>query len=129
MNASFLNKTGPRRLAVLATVTALLAGTGLGLRSQRKPANERAPERRPVAGTRQSEPPDAGDLPDGLPREQILAVFDPTFVPAKGAKIAPGAFVVGYAHGGEAHAYARNLLNPHEIVNDIVGGQRVAITL
>lgn len=63
-----------------------------------------------------------------LDRDEIAAVFTPKFVPAGRAKIAADAGVIGYAHAGTAHAYALNLLNWHEVVNDDVGGQRIAAT-
>ena len=66
---------------------------------------------------------------DVLARDQIPAVFAPQFVPADRAKIAASAYVIGYAaRGGESHAYALNLLNGHEIVNDVVEGRKIAVT-
>ncbi len=68
------------------------------------------------------------EIVDVLPRDQIPAVFAPRFVPASRAGIKPEAHVIGYARGGESHAYALNLLNGHEIVNDVVGGRKIAAT-
>ncbi len=76
-------------------------------------------------------PPDTAQSPrllDGLPQDAIPALFAPRFVAAERARIAPGAFVFGYANGGEAHAYALNLLDGHEVVNDVVGARAVAAT-
>ncbi len=70
----------------------------------------------------------ADEMVDVLPRDQIPAIFQPRFVPADRAKIAPDARVLGFAHGGDAHAYATNLMDGHEIVNDTIGGQRIAAT-
>ncbi len=75
-----------------------------------------------------AESPAAAEIVDVLPRDQIPAVFAPQFVPADRAKIAASASVIGYAHGGAAHAYALNLLNGHEIVNDVVGKRKIAAT-
>jgi hypothetical protein len=70
--------------------------------------------------------------PDGvrqlLPRGGIPAIFDPVFVPADEADVPDDAWVLGVAIGGEAKAYDLNLLNHHEIVNDVVGGLPVAPT-
>jgi hypothetical protein len=82
----------------------------------------------PAAAAFPAGQPAADEIVDVLPRDRIPAVFDPEFVPASRARIANGAHVIGYAHGGEAHAYAINLLNGHEIVNDLVGGQKIAAT-
>jgi len=68
------------------------------------------------------------EIVDVLARDQIPAVFAPQFVPADRAMIAASASVIGYAHGGAAHAYALNLLNGHEIVNDVVGKRKIAAT-
>ena len=75
-----------------------------------------------------AESPAADEIMDVLPRDQIPAVFAPQFVPADRAMIAASASVIGYAHGGAAHAYALNLLNGHEIVNDVVGKRKIAAT-
>ena len=75
-----------------------------------------------------AESPATDEIVDVLPRDQIPAVFAPRFVPASRAGIKPEAHVIGYAHGGESHAYALNLLNGHEIVNDVVEGRKIAVT-
>ena len=36
--------------------------------------------------------------------------------------------VLGLSIGGEHHAYPISVLSRHEIVNDVVGGQPVAVT-
>ncbi|MEM8962494.1 MAG: DUF3179 domain-containing (seleno)protein [Acidobacteriota bacterium] len=61
-----------------------------------------------------------------LPRGRIAAVFEPVFVTAEQAEIADDAWVLGVAIGDEARAYSLNLLNSHEVVNDVVGGQPMA---
>ena len=48
-------------------------------------------------------------------------VFD-EFVPAAEAEIPDGAWVLGFAHGGEAYAYDLNILNSHEVVNHTAAG-------
>lgn len=63
-----------------------------------------------------------------LERDAIPAIWDPVFVSAAEANMPDDAEVIGFAHNGEAHAYSINLLDGHEIVNDVVGGERIAAT-
>ena len=63
-----------------------------------------------------------------LPKDAIPAILHPTFVSAQHAQVAPDATMIGVVINGEAHAYAVALLNAHEIVNDVVGGEQVATT-
>jgi len=63
-----------------------------------------------------------------LPKDNIRAVWEPQFVAAGDANMPPDALVIGVVFGGEAHAYSINLLDGHEIVNDVVGGERIAAT-
>ena len=63
-----------------------------------------------------------------LPFDAIPAITDPQFVPANAAELEPDAPVIGVTFNGESHAYSLYLLNGHEIVNDVVGGQKIATT-
>ena len=63
-----------------------------------------------------------------LPFDAIPAITDPQFVPANAAKLDPDAPVIGVTFNGESRAYSLYLLNGHEIVNDVVGGQKIATT-
>lgn len=63
-----------------------------------------------------------------LPFDAIPAITDPQFVSANAAKLDPDAPVIGVTFNGESRAYSLYLLNGHEIVNDIVGGQKIATT-
>ena len=63
-----------------------------------------------------------------LPKDAIPAILHPVFLPAQQARVAPDAAMIGVVLNGEAHAYAAGLLNAHEIVNDVVGGEKVATT-
>ncbi len=58
----------------------------------------------------------------------IPAITEPNFVPADQAKIGNDAFVIGVCLKGECCAYSLRLLNHHEIVNDNLGGEPVAVT-
>jgi len=61
-----------------------------------------------------------------LPRGGIPAVFEPEFVTADEAELPDSAWVLGVYLNGEARAYDLNLLNHHEVVNDVIGGRPVA---
>lgn len=63
-----------------------------------------------------------------LPFDAIPAITEPQFVSADEAKLAPDAPVIGVAINGESRAYSLYLLNGHEIVNDSVGGEKIATT-
>jgi len=80
--------------------------------------------------TRAASEVEAETVPDGvqmlMKRGGIPAIFDPTFVSGDEADIPDSAWVLGVSIGGEARAYSLNLLNGHEIVNDVVGGHPIA---
>ena len=63
-----------------------------------------------------------------LPFDAIPAITDPQFVSANAAKLDPDAPVIGVTFNSESRAYSLYLLNGHEIVNDLVGGQKIATT-
>ena len=63
-----------------------------------------------------------------LPFDAIPAITDPQFVLAAEAKLEPNAPVIGVTFNDESHAYSLYLLNGHEIVNDNVGGKKIATT-
>ena len=65
-----------------------------------------------------------------LPRDAIPAIDDPQFLTAEEAN---GAYdddelVLGVEFNGDARAYSIPLLSSHEIVNDMVGGVKIAVT-
>ena len=70
------------------------------------------------------------DTPPGveqiIPRGTLAAVFDPEFVSAKDANMPDDAWILAVEIDGEARAYDLNLLNSHEVVNDVVGGRPIA---
>ena len=63
-----------------------------------------------------------------LPFDAIPAITNPRFVSANEAKLRDDAPVIGVNFNGEQHAYSIYLLNGHEIVNDVVGGIKIATT-
>ena len=60
--------------------------------------------------------------------DAILAIKNPQFVSASEAKLDDEAPIIGVSFNGEHHAYSIYLLNGHEIVNDVVGGLKIATT-
>jgi hypothetical protein len=79
------------------------------------------------------ETPDATDCPvpdvevrDVLPRDAIPSVDDPQFVPDYAGPADDE--VVAVEYGGEARAYPVRYLNYHEIVNDVIAGDPLAVT-
>lgn len=63
-----------------------------------------------------------------LGMDAIPAILRPEFVPADRARIDEDAPVIGVSLNGESRAYALRILNGHEIVNDTVGGEPIAVT-
>ena len=63
-----------------------------------------------------------------LPKDAIQAILKPMFVPASEAQVEDEAPMIGVVLNGEAHAYSAVLLNSQEIVNDVVGGEKIATT-
>jgi hypothetical protein len=65
-----------------------------------------------------------------LPPDAIPAIDDPQFygVDKADEEYRPGELVLGVEIGGEARAYSVGLLSAHEIVNDTVAGQPIAVT-
>jgi hypothetical protein len=69
-------------------------------------------------------------LSGGPPKDGIPAVDEPTFesVEAAGEWLAERDPVIMFEHKGEVRAYPLAILIWHEIINDVVGGDPVAIT-
>jgi Protein of unknown function (DUF3179) len=64
-----------------------------------------------------------------LPKDAIPAILRPTFGDSKGAVWLGGRdLVVGVEISGDSRAYPVATLSRHEIVNDTVGGQPIAVT-
>lgn len=65
-----------------------------------------------------------------LPQDAIPAIDDPVFLSAAEADAAydPEELVIGVVFDGDARAYSVPFLSGHEIVNDTVGGRKIAIT-
>lgn len=65
-----------------------------------------------------------------LPRDAIPAIDDPQFLTVEEANVAydDDELVMGVEFNGNARAYSIPLLSSHEIVNDTVGGVKIAVT-
>lgn len=65
-----------------------------------------------------------------LPPDAIPAIDNPQFTPAAEADefYDPDELVIGVKFNGDARAYSVPLLSNHEIVNDTVGGVKIAVT-
>ena len=73
--------------------------------------------------------PIPGLSPAGLPKDAISAINKPAFVPvAQADYLEPADRVIGVVVGREARAYPIRILARHEIVNDQVGHQPIAVT-
>jgi hypothetical protein len=70
------------------------------------------------------------DLNQGCPaRDCIPSIDDPKFVTAAEADhVADDAVVIATSYNGEQRAYPARILDHHEIVNDTIGGDPIAIT-
>ncbi len=69
-------------------------------------------------------------LSGGPGKDGIPSIDEPRFENADqvGDRLAPGDRIVGIHINGEARAYPQSILVWHEIVNDTVGGEAVAVT-
>ncbi len=63
-----------------------------------------------------------------LPVDAIQAILNPVFVPASEAQVDDMAAMIGVVFNHEAHAYSAVVLNSSEVVNDVVGGVKIATT-
>ncbi|MYB49295.1 MAG: DUF3179 domain-containing protein [Dehalococcoidia bacterium] len=65
-----------------------------------------------------------------LGKDAIPAILEPEFVSVSEADqwMSPEEGVLGVSIGGKDRAYPVSMLSRHEIVNDVVGGEPVAVT-
>jgi hypothetical protein len=65
-----------------------------------------------------------------LPKDAIPAIDNPVFISADEADLQyePDELVIGVEYDGDARAYSIPMLSSHEIVNDTVGGRKIAVT-
>ncbi|OYR50245.1 hypothetical protein DJ73_16325 [Halorubrum sp. Ea1] len=67
-------------------------------------------------------------LSGGVGKDGIPSIDDPSFQPIADVTYAEGVPVFGVVRDGEAKAYPQHVLSHHEIVNDEIGGEPVAVT-
>jgi len=65
-----------------------------------------------------------------LPQDAIPAIDDAAYYSAEeaGNEYSPEELVIGVVFNGDARAYSVSLLSRHEIVNETVGGVKIAVT-
>lgn len=74
-------------------------------------------------------PVSAGALDTVLPQDSIPAIDDPQFQAADEVDdVAPDERLIAVEINGDARAYPLTILSSHEIVNDEIGGEPVAVT-
>jgi hypothetical protein len=73
---------------------------------------------------------DAYEIVTLLPQDAIPAIDNPKFISATDAagSYAADELIIGVEFNGDARAYSVPLLSSHEIVNDTVGGVKIAVT-
>ena len=71
-------------------------------------------------------------LPDGatqiVPQDAIVSIQTPQFVSVSAAQIPPDEPMILLRRGSSTRAYSTALLNAHEIVNDELEGEPLAVT-
>ncbi len=103
------------------------------------PLLNRAPTRNSGADFDLADPLVRGDLiVRAMNRDGVMALSDPAMVDAaevdrfnreeRGKMLVPDDRVIGVEIGGEARAYPLRLMRWHEVVNDVVGGEPIAVT-
>ena len=128
-----------RRLVVGAVSTALLFAVGLlrGCGGDAQPVATAPP---PVATTIPPTPASESTSPAAAPRDleivtllefdAIKAIDNPEFLSPEevGDTYPPNEKVIGVSIDGDSRAYSVPMLSRHEIVNDTVGGVKIAVT-
>jgi len=76
------------------------------------------------------QPPRELEIVTILRRDGIPAILNPGQITAEEANnwLAPSSQVLGVSINGEHRAYSLALLSRHEIANDVLGGQPIAVT-
>lgn len=127
--------TGRRRLLVAACLLGAAASLAVLLPGQPTPAARSLAARVDLSRTLGHDAPFLRDynpsaLYVGAALDQIPAIDQPVFdTPEQASRLLrPESLVVGVERHGDARAYPTNLLSLHEVVNDVVGGEPIAIT-
>jgi len=122
-----LRDGGPALWArVLALIGIVTLGAGLYVWQTRGPS---LASHESGYGASLIDPIQPADTQGLLPADGIRAIDDPGFLrPGSNAPIPDALPVIGISLNGESHAYPIPVLSVHEIVNDTLGGQNIAVT-
>lgn len=104
-------------------------GTDSGV-AERQPGPTSPPAGLPDSPAPTKDPGPEYDIVTLLPPDAIPAIDDPQFTDVLGAELEyePEELVLGVELNGDARAYPVGVLARHEIVNDTVGGEPIAVT-
>ena len=121
--------------AAAAGTVVLLLSVGLltGCGSEVRPVATTTPAATPVPAFTPTTPPAAPrefEIVTLLDFDAIKAIDDPEFLPADevGDTYRPNEKVIGVSIDGDNRAYSVPMLSRHEVVNDTVGGVKIAVT-
>jgi hypothetical protein len=78
--------------------------------------------------TRRVEDPHEYQIPDRIPYDAILPIYEPEFAPSSESPLEEEELVMGVALNGEAKAYPVTVLRIREMVNDELGGLPILVT-
>ncbi len=117
----------PPTTAITVTRTAAEANTSETEREStvdRAAASPERPTRKPASAYADLE------IVTLLPRDAIPAIDNPQFLSVEDADefYDPDELVMGVSFNGDSRAYSAPFLSNHEIVNDTVGGVKIAVT-
>jgi hypothetical protein len=118
---------------IVIGVVVLVGIVGLGYLLLRRPT-QTVTLNDPVAPTDVSNVPTPTErtyeIVELLPPDAIPSIDNPEFYSAAEAdsEYDPNEMVLGVSINGDTRAYSTSLLDRHEIVNDEVGGQKIAVT-
>jgi hypothetical protein len=124
-------------LAALALVAALLAWALLGVMQGRRPIGDGMDIATYGFDLGSATIPVQSIVSSGNPRDFLRPLDDPAVIPAadvlleteriRGKHLVSTDRVIGVVVNGEARAYPLRMLNGHEIVNDTLGGEPIAV--
>jgi uncharacterized protein DUF3179 len=117
------------RVAVIAALIGAL-GAGLVVVSFRNNSQiVRKPAAAVIASPPNADPIRADEIVTVIPQDAKTALVAPTYLAAaRASDIQPSEEVIGVVINGDARAFPVATLNVHEIVDDVIGGQSVAVT-
>lgn len=118
------------RLTILSFAVVLILAACQPVTEAESPLVDPVVDSTPVTDESGTRNYDELDIVTLLPPDAIPAIDNPRFLNAQDAdtEYAPDELILGVAHNGEAKAYSTGLLSSHEIVNDTIGGAKIAVT-